>query len=109
VLVDPATFLETPVRVGIGPTSLDYNYQASTLVTVNSVSHTMSVLSYVCPPSAGAPACLGPKVRTVIGLGGTQAAAPVFGPNAIAVDPILNLAVLVDEDNNQVLLIPLPH
>jgi len=33
----------------------------------------------------------------------------VFGPNAIAVDPILNLAVLVDEDNNQVLLIPLPH
>ena len=109
VLVDPATFLETPVRVGIGPTSLDYNYQASTLVTVNSVSHTISVLSYVCPPSAGAPACLGPEVRTVIGLGGTQAAAPVFGPNAIAVDPILNLAVLVDEDNNQVLLIPLPH
>ncbi len=109
VLVDPATFLETPVRVGIGPTSIDYNYQASTLVTVNDVSHTMSVLSYVCPPTAGAPACLGPQVRTVIGLGGTQAAAPVSGPNAVAVDPILNLAVLVDEDNNQVLLIPLPH
>ena len=109
VLIDPTTFLQTPVRVGIGPTSLDYNYQASTLVTVNSVSHTMSVLSYVCPPTAGAPACLGPQVRTVIGLGGTQTTAPVYGPNAVAVDPFLNLAVLVDEDNNQVLLIPLPH
>lgn len=109
VLIDPATFLETPVRVGIGPTSLDYNYQDSTLVTVDAVSHTMSVLSYVCPPSAGAPSCLGPQVRTVIGLGGTQATAPILGPNGVAVDPILNLAVLVDEDNNQVLLIPLPH
>ena len=109
VLIDPTTFLETPVSVGIGPSSIDYNYQASTLVTANSVSHTMSVLSYVCPPTSGAPACLGPQVRTVIGLGGTQTTAPVYGPNAVAVDPILNLAVLVDEDNNQVLLIPLPH
>jgi DNA-binding beta-propeller fold protein YncE len=111
VIVDPATFLPTPVTVGIGPTSLDYNFQTSTLVTVNSISHTMSVLSYVCPPTAAvpAPACLGPQVSTVIGLGGTQANAPVFGPNAVAVDPILSLAVLVDQDNNQVLLVPLPH
>lgn len=109
VLLDPTTFLATPVSVGIGPTSLDYNFQTSTLLTVNAISHTMSVLSYVCPPSQAAPACLGPQVRTVLGLGGTQATAPVFGPNAVAVDPILNLAVLVDEDNNQVLLVPLPH
>jgi hypothetical protein len=108
-IVDPASFLQTPVSVGIGPTSLDYNVQTSTLATVNSISHSMSVLSYVCPPSAGAPACLGPQVSTVIGLGGTQASAPVPGPNAIAVDPILNLAVIVDKDNNQVLLVPLPH
>ena len=109
VLMDPTDFVATPVRVGIGPTSLDYSFQTSTLVTVNSVSHTMSVLSYVCPPSQSAPACLGPQVRTVLGLGGTQATVPVFGPNAIAVDPTLNLAVLVDEDDNQVLLVPLPH
>ena len=109
VLIDPTDFVATPVRVGIGPTSLDYSFQTSTLVTVNSISHTMSVLSYVCPPSQSAPACLGPQVRTVLGLGGTQAAVPVFGPNAVAVDPTLNLAVLVDEDNNQVLLVPLPH
>jgi DNA-binding beta-propeller fold protein YncE len=109
VIDDPTTFLPTPVSVGIGPTSLDYNFQTSTLVTVNSISNTMSVLSYVCPPTAAAPACLGPQVSTILGLGGTQVTTPVFGPNAIAVDPILNLAVLVDEDNNQVLLVPLPH
>ena len=109
VIADPVSFLATPVSVGIGPTSLDYSFQTSTLVTVNSISHTMSVLSYLCPPSAGLPACLGPQVTAVLGLGGTQAATPVFGPNAIAVDPILNLAVLVDEDNNRVLLVPLLH
>jgi len=109
VLIDPATAVQTPVRVGIGPTSLDYNYQDSTLVTLNTISHTLSVLSYVCPPSAGAPACLGPQVRSVLGIGGTQAVSPVFGPNAVAVDPILNLAVVVDQGNSQVLLVPLPH
>jgi len=109
VILDPASFLPTPVAVGIGPTSLDYNYQTRTLVTVNSVSHTMSILSYTCPPSLAAPACVGPQVATVLGLGGAQQTAPVFGPNAVAIDPILNLAVLVDEDNDQVLLVPLPH
>lgn len=110
VLVDPTTFIETPVNAGIAPTSVDYNYQTSTLVTVNSPSGTMSVLDYVCPPAAGAPAaCVGPRVRTVLGLGGTQTSPLVLGPNAIAIDPKLNLAVLVDPDNNRVLLVPLPH
>lgn len=109
VIIDPTSFLPTPVAVGIGPTSLDYNFQTRTLVTVNSVSHSMSVLAYTCPPSLAAPACLGPQVSTVIGLGGTEQTTPVFGPNAVAIDPILNLAVLVDQDDNQVLLVPLPH
>lgn len=108
-MVDPTTFLSTPVRVGIGPTSLDYNYQASSLVTANTISGTMSVLSYVCPPSPAAPACLGPQVSQVLALGGNQTTAPALGAASIAVDPILNLAVLVDEDNNQVLLVPLPN
>jgi hypothetical protein len=95
--------------VGIGPTSIDYNFQTSTLVTVNSVSHTMSVMAYVCPPVPSAPQCLGPKVRTVLGLGGTQISSPLLGPNAVAIDPKLNLGVLADEDNNRVLLVPLPQ
>ncbi len=109
VIVDPATFIETPVRVGIGPTSIDYNFQTSTLVTVNSVSHTMSVMAYVCPPVPSAPQCLGPKVRTVLGLGGTQISSPLLGPNAVAIDLKLNLGILTDEDNNRVLLVPLPQ
>lgn len=109
-ILDPATFIETPVNVGIAPTSLDYNFQASTLVTVNGPSHTMSVMAYVCPPATGGSAnCLGPQVRTVLGLGGSQNSVLTLGPNAVAVDPRLNLAVLVDADNNQVLLVPLPH
>jgi len=108
-IVDPATFIATPVRVGIGPTSVDYNFQTSTLLTVNSVSNTMSVMAYVCPPLPSAPQCLGPKVRTVLGLGGTQVSSPLLGPNAVAIDPKLNLGVLADEDNNRVLLVPLPQ
>jgi DNA-binding beta-propeller fold protein YncE len=109
VIIDPSTFIQTPVRVGIAPSSLDYNFQTSTLVTVNGASHTMSVMAYVCPPSAGVPACVGPKVRTVLGLGGTRTSLPVFGPNAVAIDPKLNLAALADPDNNRLLLVPLPH
>jgi hypothetical protein len=109
VIVDPATFIQTQVGTGIAPTSIDYNYQTSTLVTVNSPSRTMSVLNYVCPPSSGASACVGSGVRTVLGVGGTQTSLPVLGPNAVAIDPKLNLAVLVDPDNNRILLVPLPH
>jgi DNA-binding beta-propeller fold protein YncE len=109
LIIDPNTLMQTSVRAGIAPSSIDYNFQTSTLVTVNSASHTMSVLAYVCPPSAGVPACSGPKVRTVLGLGGTRTSVPVFGPNAVAVDPKLNLAALVDPDNNRLLLVPLPH
>lgn len=110
LLVDPTTFIETPVNAGIAPTSIDYNYQTSTLVTANSPSGTLSVLDYVCPPGAGAPAaCVGPSVQTVLGLGGTQTSPLVLGPNAVAIDPKLNIAVLVDPDNSRVLLVPLPH
>jgi DNA-binding beta-propeller fold protein YncE len=109
LIIDPNTLVQTPVRVGIAPSSIDYNFQTSTLVTVNSASHTMSVLAYVCPPSAGVPACSGPKVRIMLGLGGTRTSVPVFGPNAVAIDPKLNIVTLVDPDNNRLLLVPLPH
>jgi YVTN family beta-propeller protein len=105
---NPATSISTTVNVGIAPTSVDYNYQTSSLVTVNAGSHTMSVLDYTCPPNT-APVCLNPQVRLVLDLGGAQTTTLVLGPNAVAIDPKLNLAVLVDPDNNRVLLVPLPH
>jgi DNA-binding beta-propeller fold protein YncE len=109
-IVDPTTFNQTLVQVGINPTSVDYNFQTSTLVTINSVSNTMSVVDYVCTPTGPASACPNPRVRLVLGLGGEQpAASTIIGPNSIAIDPRLNLAVVVDEDNNRILLVPLPH
>ncbi len=108
-IIDPSTFLSTQVATGIAPTSLDYNYQTSTLVTVNGPSRTMSIMSYVCPPSGSAPTCTGPQVQSVLGLGGSQNSTTVLGPSGVAIDPKLNLAVVVDPDNSRVLLVPLPQ
>jgi DNA-binding beta-propeller fold protein YncE len=109
LITNPASLSSSSVSVGIAPTSVDYNFQTSSLVTVNSGSHILSVLDYACPPSSGVPSCSAPQVRAVIGLGGGQTSSFVLGPNAVAIDPKLGLAVLVDPDNNRVLLVPLPH
>jgi DNA-binding beta-propeller fold protein YncE len=111
VIVDPNTFISIPFRVGIDPTSLDYNFQTSTLATDNAGSNTISIVSYVCPPVLNAPPnCAGPQVRDVLGIGGlVQPSSIIVGPNAIAIDLKMNLGVLVDQSNNRVLLVPLPH
>jgi YVTN family beta-propeller protein len=98
--VDPSTAIATFAQVGINPTALDYDYQNSTLVTANYQSQTMSILDYVCPPGI-ATNCSAPQVQDILGLGGS----PQF---SVAIDPKLNLAVLTDQNNNRVLLIPLP-
>ena len=99
VIVDPITLIQTPVHVGINPTALDYDYQTSTLVTSNLASHTLSILDYVCSPASGGASCVNPQVRAVLPFGGSQ-------QFSVAVDPNLNLAVVVDQANNQVLLSP---
>ena len=98
--VDPLSGTATFAQVGMNPTALDYNDQTSTLVTANNASKTMSILEYVCPPGIG-PNCSAPQVRDILGIGGS----PQF---SVAIDPRLNLAVLTDEANNRVLLVPLP-
>jgi YVTN family beta-propeller protein len=107
-ITNPSTLTTTTTSVGIAPTSIDLNFQTSSIVTLNSGSHTVSVLDYTCPPSVAAPTCAEPQVRAVLGLGGEQSSSFVLGPNGVAIDPKLNLAVLVDPDNNRVLLVPLP-
>lgn len=99
--VEPVAGTATFAQVGMNPTALDYNYQTSTLVTANNQSQTMSIMDYVCPPGLSAGSCSAPRVRDILGLGGS----PQF---SVAIDPKLNLAVLTDEANNRVLLIPLP-
>jgi DNA-binding beta-propeller fold protein YncE len=102
VLLDPTTLVQTPIVVGINPTALAYDIQTSTLVTSNLASQTLSILNYTCPPSSGNTACLGPRVQAVLGLGGSQ-------QFSVAIDANLNIAVVADQANNRVLLVPLPH
>jgi YVTN family beta-propeller protein len=109
VIVDPVTCIPTTVRVGINPTSIDYDSQTSTLVTVNSASNTMSFLDYMCPPAASFPVtCTAPRTRGIFGLPSSAQ----FSQNqqfSVAIDAKLNLAVVVDTNNSRILLIPLPH
>lgn len=104
VIVDPTTGINTPVPVGINPTSIDYNYQTSTLVIANTSSNTVSVIEYMCAPNGSGAfvGCPAPEVRAILPLAGSQ-------QFSIAVDSRLNLAVLADQADNQVLLVPLPY
>jgi DNA-binding beta-propeller fold protein YncE len=108
-LVDPLASKEIyTISAGINPTSLDYNFNTSTLVTSNSASNTLSIIDYVCPPNPnGVSNCPTPQVREVLDV---DAVSPVvLGPNALAIDTRLNLAAVIDSANNRILLVPLPH
>jgi len=90
---DPATatYSVTFTAVGINPTSLDYNYRSSTLVTANTMSSTISVMDFLTK-----------TVKAILPIAASQQ----FG---IAVHPWTNQAVIVDQNNNRVLIVPLPH
>jgi DNA-binding beta-propeller fold protein YncE len=80
----------TPIRVGINPTSIAYNLQTGTILTVNTVSNTISVIDSQTF-----------KTRGTFGIGGS----PQF---AAAIHPRTNMAVIADQVNNRVILYPLP-
>jgi YVTN family beta-propeller protein len=110
VMVNPLTFVPVTVRGGFNPASIAYNSQSSTIVAVNAATGTLSFLDYLCPPTTASPSCTSPEVRATIGLVGSQISTTApLGPKTVDVDPLLNLAVLVDSENNRVLLIPLPY
>ncbi len=112
VVVDPSSAVVLgSFPTGINPTSVDYNYDTATLVTSNAATNTISVLNYVCPPNpAGATSCPTTAVRNVVAAGTPPPSSSVIvGPNSIAVDRRLNLAVQIDQISNRVLLVPLPQ
>jgi YVTN family beta-propeller protein len=78
-------------RAGINPTSLAYNYLTSTIVTANSASSTVSVMDITDG-----------KIKANIGLKNSQL-------GSIAIVPKTNLALLVDQANSRLLLLPLPQ
>ncbi len=81
------------VSVGINPTSLAINPQTGAILTANTLSNTISVVD-----TSGSP------LRTIqtLGLPGS----PLFG---VAIDQFTNLAVIVDQANQRVLLFPMPN
>jgi DNA-binding beta-propeller fold protein YncE len=88
---DPDTGTATPVNVGINPTSLAVNPNTGTLLTVNSLSNTISVLDTQSL-----------KTQATMSIGGsTQFAA--------AIHPLTNMAVITDQVNNRLLIVPLPN
>ncbi len=106
-IVDPGSSILATVAASINPTSLDYNYNTSALVTANSATGTLSVIDYVCPPSSGAN-CPTPHVRTIFAAGSiVPSSAVVVGVKDVGVDLRLNLVVEVDQVNNRILLVPL--
>jgi DNA-binding beta-propeller fold protein YncE len=89
--IDAQNQASTSVRVGINPTSVAYNYLTSTIVTVNSISSTISVLDITDA-----------RVHANMGLKASQL-------GSIAIHPRTNIAAIVDSQNNRLLLIPMPN
>ncbi|HZV59543.1 MAG TPA: hypothetical protein VFF42_04330, partial [Candidatus Eremiobacteraceae bacterium] len=87
---NPDTSLTTQIRVGENPTSIAYNPNSGELLTVNSKSNTISVVDTQ-------------TFQTVASLGiGSQS------QFAAAIHSRTNLAVIADQTNNRLLLLPLP-
>ena len=89
-VLNPDTQEASPVRVGINPTSLAYNYATSTLVTTNTAGGNMTVMDFVTG-----------TVRQVFPLSSS-------GQFAVAIHPLTNVAVVADAANSRVLFVPLP-
>ena len=90
---NPDNGASTTVHVGINPTSLAINPQTGGILTVNSISNTISIIDTQTSPF---------KTRRSYGIPGS----PQFG---VAIDQFLNMAVIVDQANNRVLLFPMPN
>ncbi len=89
--IDAQHSQSSALRVGINPTAVAYNYLSSTIVTVNSISSTVSVLDIADG-----------KVHANMGLKASQL-------GSIAIHPRTNIAAIVDTQNNRLLLIPMPN
>jgi DNA-binding beta-propeller fold protein YncE len=87
---NPDTNQTVPIKVGINPTAIAYNFQTGTMLTVNAVSNSISIVD---PQTF--------RTKATLGIGGTSRF-------SAAIHTFTNLAVLADQANNRVLLFPLP-
>jgi DNA-binding beta-propeller fold protein YncE len=90
---NPDTGGATSVSVGINPTSLAINPQTGAILTSNTLGKTISIVDTLSSPI---------KTKLTLGLPGS----PLLG---VAIDPFTNLAVIVDQANNRLLIFPMPN
>jgi hypothetical protein len=90
---DPDSGTTQLIRVGINPYSLAYNYQTGTMISVNTTSNTSSVIDAVNAPTFATRQTLGISSQSQF---------------AVAIDSFTNTAVMADQNNNRVLILPLP-
>src|SRR5487761_185439 len=101
-VVDPKAFTNTPIRVGINPTAIAYNFQSGTGVTVNSATDTLSIFNFIATNPNSVLNIQAGKVDVILPMGGSA-------EFSVAIDPLTNLAAVVDQANGRLLLIPLPR
>jgi DNA-binding beta-propeller fold protein YncE len=87
---NPDTTQTQSIKVGISPNAIAFNFQTGTILTVNSLSNTISIVDSQTF-----------STKATLGIGGTS-------NFAAAIQTFTNLAVIADHDNNRVLLFPLP-
>jgi DNA-binding beta-propeller fold protein YncE len=92
----------SPFRVGINPTAIAYNYLTGTLISTNTLSHTISVADIVTSKIRAVMTLPPPPVDSTLGLSGAL-------QFAVDIHPLTNLAVIADTANGRVLLVPLPR
>jgi len=89
---NPDSGLPNQTHVGINPTALAINPQSGAILTSNFGGKSTSIVDTVTSP----------KTVQTLGLPGSAQ----FG---VAIDQFTNLAVIVDQANNRVLLFPMPN
>ncbi len=90
---NPDTSTTSLIRVGINPYSIAYNYQTGTMMSVNSTSGTSSVIDAVNAPVFATRETLGISSQSQF---------------AATIDNFTNTAVMADQNNNRVLILPMP-
>jgi hypothetical protein len=87
---NPDTGGTQQIKVGINPNSIAYNFQTGTMLTVNSLSNTISIVDSQTFAT-----------KATLGIGGTS-------NFSAAIHTFTNLAVIADQANNRVILFPVP-
>jgi len=87
---NPSTNATSTIKVGINPMAIAYNFQSSTILTVNALSNSISIVDSQTF-----------RTKATLGIGGNSRF-------STAIHTLTNLAVIADQANNRVLLFPVP-